>query len=123
MTTPSPLQTALRDAARALQGGQWLIRQPDMDAADMLGDQLWVPFQDVLAAEQPNPDRVRERLEAVPEACAAALQVPGIEGRFAELLRMLPQALAEEDQDQAARLLGQFGVLVHAVGSGPEVHF
>lgn len=123
MTTPSPLLTALRDAARALQGGQWLIRQPDLDAAGVLGDQLWVPFRDVLEAEEPDPNRVRERLEAVPAACAAALQVPGIEGQFAELLRMVPQALADADQDQAVRLLGQFGIVVHAVGNGPEVHF
>ncbi|KMS67022.1 hypothetical protein ACM01_44230 [Streptomyces viridochromogenes] len=112
---------ALREAGRALQDGRWLIRPPDLAAANMLGDQLWVPYRDVLEAEEPDPDRVRERLEAVPAACAAALEVPGIEDRFAELLRMVPQALAEAEQEQAVQLLGQFGVLVHVIGNGPAV--
>jgi hypothetical protein len=119
--TTSPLQEALRDAASALQDGRWLIRQPDLEAAGVLGDQLWVPFRDVLEADEPDPARVQERLDAVPQACAAALQVPDIEDRFATLLRMVPQALADGDQDQAALLLGEFGVVVHVVGSGPEV--
>lgn len=123
MTTTSPLTAVLRDAARALQDGRWLIRQPDLDAAAVLWDQLWVPFADFREAEEADPVRVRARLEAVPAACAAALQVPGIEGQFAELLRMVPRALADVEQDQAVWLLGQFGIIVHAVGTGPEVHW
>ncbi|MEU9189748.1 hypothetical protein AB0D14_35455 [Streptomyces sp. NPDC048484] len=107
MTTTSPLQEALRDAARALQNGRWQIGKPDLDAAGVLGDQLWAPFQDALEAEAPDPDRVRAHLKAVPAACVAALQVPASD-RFAELLRMVPQALADVEQDQAVRLLGQF---------------
>lgn len=123
MVQPSHLQEALREAARALQDGGWLIWQLDLDAADVLGDQLWVPFRDVLEAEEPQADRVRARLEAVPAACAAALRVPGIEDRFAELLRVVPHALADTEQDEAVRLLGQFGMVVHAVCNGPEAHF
>jgi len=121
MTTASPLPADLREAARALQDGRWLIRQADLDAADVIGDRLWVPFRDVLEAEEPDPVRVRQRLAAVPEACAAARAVPGIDDRFAALLQTLPQALADVDQEQAVRLLGQFGVILHAVANGPEV--
>jgi hypothetical protein len=47
---------------------------------------------------------------------------PTIEDRVAELLRMVPTALADVEQERAVRPLGQFGITVHAVGTGPEVH-
>ncbi|MFF3127980.1 hypothetical protein ACFVRD_38110 [Streptomyces sp. NPDC057908] len=99
-----------------MTSGNWLILQPDMDAAAVLWERLWTSFQDVLEAEQPDPQRVRARLDAVPAACTAALEVPGIDQRFTALLETLPQALAEQDQ-----VLGRFGTLVAAICSGPEV--
>ncbi|MEU9291099.1 hypothetical protein AB0D57_42400 [Streptomyces sp. NPDC048275] len=121
MTTASYLETSIRAAAAALESGAWLIRQPDMDAALVIWERLWTPFSDVLEAEQADPARVRTRLETVPAACEAAVQVPGIDDQFTELLQTLTAAIADVEQDQAVRLLGNFGTVVSAVGNGPEM--
>jgi hypothetical protein len=121
MTTTSSFEAAGRTAARALQSGEWLIRQPDIDAAEVILRQLWTPYKDVLEADEPDPGRVQARLEAVPGACTAALEVPDLDDRFTEMLRLLPKALADAGQDRAVRLLGGFGEVVFAIGSGPEV--
>ena len=62
------------------------------------------------AGDRPGPrhcEVLRARLPAVPAACVAALRVPGIEDRFAELLRTVPKAMTEGEQNQAVRLLGE----------------
>ncbi|MBB1252536.1 hypothetical protein H3146_03990 [Streptomyces sp. OF3] len=112
-------QTAVGEAAQALHEGRWNVSRADVAAAGVLWQELWLPFRDVLEAEVPDPARIRQRLAAVPEACAAA-QVPGIDARFAEALRRAPEMTALEI-DQAVQALGHLGVLVHAVGTGPEM--
>ncbi|MBB1245003.1 hypothetical protein GL263_15710 [Streptomyces durbertensis] len=114
------LQTALREAAHALHEGRWQVSRPDMEAAALLWQALWLPYQDVLKAEAPDPARIRKRLAAVPAACAAAQSPEGIHPRFTEVLQRAPEVTAMEPA-QALRVLGQLGVLVHAVGTGPEV--
>ncbi|MGP3951193.1 hypothetical protein [Streptomyces sp. 7N604] len=48
----------------------------------MIGERLWTPFSDVLEEQHPDRPRVRARLNAVPAACAAALEVPGVDDRL-----------------------------------------
>ncbi|MEU2565058.1 hypothetical protein ABZ626_37895 [Streptomyces longispororuber] len=117
-TTPERFKDTARDAARAVQSGAWPIGRADMEAADIVLERLWTPYEDVLQAERPDPRRVRQRLEAVPDACAAARAVPAIDARLAELLALLPQALAETEQQEAVRYLGAFGTLLFAISDG-----
>lgn len=117
----SPVVSSMRAAAAALQSGAWLISRADMKAAAVVWEQLWMPFQDALKAEEPDASRVRERLAAVPSACAAACEVPSVDARFVELLELLPPAIAAARQDRAVDLLGQAGTIFFAIGNGPEV--
>ncbi|MCC5480560.1 hypothetical protein [Streptomyces barringtoniae] len=93
-----------------------------MAAAAVIWQQLWEPFSDVLEAEEPEPERVEERLAAVPAACEEAAAVAGIDSRFAALLSTVPAAVTEAGDDQAAMWrLGTFGEVVFAIGQGPEI--
>ncbi|WP_030685927.1 hypothetical protein [Streptomyces sp. NRRL B-1347] len=58
----TPFERALRDAAQALQSGDWPVRQPDRDAAAVVWEQIWIPYQDVLGEKEPEPDRAYARL-------------------------------------------------------------